>query len=182
MSGKWPGPMPSATPAWPRKARSRPPARILFPPVRISAWFITALFRTIITCAANLRREGIDFETDNDSEVAAGYLTSRLNRGDTLKGALERALDDLDGFFTFAVGTRDGFAVLRDRVACKPAVMAETDDYVAMSSEYRSLVSLPGIEQARLWEPEPANRLQLEPRPCIVKSAPSISPRPSCER
>ena len=104
----------------------------------------------------NLRREGIEFETDNDSEVAAGYITSRLNRGDSLKAALEHSLEDLDGFFTFAVGTRDGFAVLRDRVACKPAVMAETDDYVAMASEYRSLVSLPGIEQAKLWEPEPA--------------------------
>jgi len=103
----------------------------------------------------NLRREGIEFETENDSEVAAGYISSWLNRGDSLKTALERALDDLDGFFTFAVGARDGFAVLRDRIACKPAVMAETDDYVAMSSEYRSLVSLPGIEQARLWEPEP---------------------------
>jgi len=103
----------------------------------------------------NLRREGIEFETENDSEVAAGYITSRLNRGDTLKGALERALEDLDGFFTFAVGTGDGFAVLRDRIACKPAVMAETEDYVAMASEYRSLVSLPGIEKAKLWEPEP---------------------------
>jgi methylamine---glutamate N-methyltransferase subunit A len=103
----------------------------------------------------NLRREGIEFETDNDSEVAAGYLTSRLRRGEDLKTALEHALDDLDGFFTFTVGTKDGFAVLRDRVACKPAVMAETGDYVAMASEYRSLVSLPGIESARLWEPEP---------------------------
>jgi len=104
----------------------------------------------------NLRREGIEFETDNDSEVAAGYIASRLRRGESLQAALEQALDDLDGFFTFAVGTRDGFAVLRDRIACKPAVMAETQDYVAMASEYRSLVSLPGIEAARLWEPEPA--------------------------
>ena len=103
-----------------------------------------------------LRREGIQFETDNDSEVAAGYITSRLNQGDALKEALERSLDDLDGFFTFAVGTGDGFAVLRDRIACKPAVMAETDDYVAMASEYRSLVSLPGISEAKIWEPEPA--------------------------
>ena len=69
---------------------------------------------------------------------------------------LLRSLDDLDGFFTFAVGTGDGFAVLRDRVACKPAVMAETEDYVAMSSEYRSLVGLPGIAEAKIWEPEPA--------------------------
>jgi amidophosphoribosyltransferase len=104
----------------------------------------------------NLRREGIEFQTDNDSEVAAGYLTWRLRKGDSLGLALKHALKDLDGFYTFTIGTRDGFAVLRDPVACKPAVMAETSDYVAMASEYRSLTSLPGIEKAKLWEPEPA--------------------------
>lgn len=104
----------------------------------------------------NLKREGIEFQTDNDSEVAAGYLTWRLASGDSLQQALDHALKDLDGFYTFTIGTRDGFAVLRDPIACKPAVMAETPDYVAMASEYRSLVSLPGIESAKLWEPEPA--------------------------
>ena len=76
--------------------------------------------------------------------------------GATLDEALEGALRDLDGFFTFAVGTRDGFAVLRDPVACKPAVLAETDDWVAMASEYRSLAALPGVKNAKLWEPAPA--------------------------
>jgi glutamate synthase domain-containing protein 1 len=104
----------------------------------------------------NLKREGIEFQTDNDSEVAAGYLTWRMKQGDSLSQALKHALKDLDGFYTFTIGTRDGFAVLRDPIACKPAVMAETKDYVAMSSEYRSLTSLPGIQKARLWEPEPA--------------------------
>lgn len=104
----------------------------------------------------DLRREGIVFETDNDSEVAAGYLNWRLRQGDTLAEALDGALKDLDGFFTFAVGTRDGFAVIRDPIACKPAVLAETDDYVAMASEYRAFATLPGIENARVWEPEPA--------------------------
>ena len=103
-----------------------------------------------------LRREGIDFETDNDTEVAAGYLTWRLREGDDLKTALYSALDVLDGFYTLTIGTSDGFAVLRDPIACKPAVLAETDDYVAMASEYQALAHLPGIEQAKLWEPEPA--------------------------
>ena len=91
-----------------------------------------------------LRREGIQFETDNDTEVAAGYLTYRLREGATLEQALEGCLEDLDGFYTFAVGTADGFAVLRDPIACKPAVMAETDDWVAMASEYRAIAVLPG--------------------------------------
>lgn len=104
----------------------------------------------------NLQRAGITFATENDSEVAAGYLTHRLQQGDSLTQALEHALEDLDGFYTFTIGTRDGFAVLRDPIACKPAVLCETDDYVAMASEYRALTTLPGIEQARVWEPEPA--------------------------
>jgi len=104
----------------------------------------------------NLQRRGIEFRTENDSEVAAGYLMWRMREGDSLNQALESALDDLDGFYTFAIGTSNGFAVLRDPIACKPAVMAETDDYVAMASEYRALADLPGIENARQWEPEPA--------------------------
>ncbi len=103
-----------------------------------------------------LKREGIHFETDNDTEVAAGYLTWRIQQGDSLAQALDNALDDLDGFFTFAIGTKDGFAVIRDPIACKPAVLAETDDYVAMASEYQALASLPNIDKARVWEPEPA--------------------------
>ncbi|MEE2955042.1 MAG: glutamine amidotransferase family protein [Pseudomonadota bacterium] len=103
-----------------------------------------------------LQRYGIEFETDNDTEVAAGYITYRMTEGATLEEALEAALIDLDGFFTFAVGTRDGFAVLRDSVACKPAVMAETDDWVAMASEFRSIAHLPGAENAFIWEPVPA--------------------------
>ncbi|MGB0843364.1 MAG: class II glutamine amidotransferase [Alphaproteobacteria bacterium] len=104
-----------------------------------------------------LRRQGIHIETENDSEVAAAYLTHRMQEGRNLGEALEDSLDDLDGFFTFVVGTKNGFGVLRDPIACKPAVMAETDQYVAFGSEYRALVNLPGIEDARVWEPEPAN-------------------------
>jgi amidophosphoribosyltransferase len=103
----------------------------------------------------SLRREGIEFQTENDTEVAAGYLAWRLREGATLEEALEGCLDDLDGFYTFAVGTADGFAVLRDPIACKPAVLAETDDWVAMSSEWRSIAVLPGAAEARAWEPEP---------------------------
>lgn len=103
-----------------------------------------------------LRREGSVFQTENDSEVAAGYLAWRLDRGDTLDDALTRSLEDLDGFYTFAVGTAEGFAVLRDPIACKPAVVAETDDWVAMASEYRAIATLPGVDDAEVFEPEPS--------------------------
>lgn len=102
-----------------------------------------------------LRREGIEFQTENDTEVAAGYLAWRLREGASLEEALEGCLDDLDGFYTFAVGTADGFAVLRDPIACKPAVLAESDDWVAMASEYHAIAVLPGAADARMWEPAP---------------------------
>jgi methylamine---glutamate N-methyltransferase subunit A len=103
-----------------------------------------------------LRRQGMTFETENDTEVGAAFISHKLQTGETLGNALEATLTDLDGFFTFVVGTKNGFGVVRDPIACKPAVMAETDQYVAFGSEYRALVNLPGIEGARVWEPEPA--------------------------
>ena len=101
-------------------------------------------------------RKNMTFETENDSEVAASFITYRMKGGQTLKKALESALVELDGFFTFVVGTENGFGVLRDPIACKPAVLAETSDYVAFGSEYRALTSLPNIAKAKIWEPEPA--------------------------
>ena len=103
-----------------------------------------------------LARQGVSVQTQNDTEVAAAYLTHRMQEGDDLGQALKAGLTDLDGFYTFVVGTRDGFGVLRDPIACKPAVLAETDEYVAFGSEYRALVNLPGIADAKVWEPEPA--------------------------
>jgi glutamate synthase domain-containing protein 1 len=103
----------------------------------------------------SLRREGIEFQTENDTEVAAGYLAWRLREGASLPEALEGCLADLDGFYTFLVGTADGFAVLRDPIACKPAVLAETDEWVAMGSEWRAIAVLPGAADASVWEPAP---------------------------
>ncbi|WP_054308523.1 glutamine amidotransferase family protein [Mesorhizobium sp. 1M-11] len=103
-----------------------------------------------------LIREGMKFETENDTEVAAAYLSSKIAHGQNLGQALESSVNDLDGFFTFVVGTKNGFGVVRDAIACKPAVLAETDRYVAFGSEYRALAKLPGIEDAKVWEPEPS--------------------------
>ena len=103
-----------------------------------------------------LQRAGIAFDSDNDTEVAARYIAHRLSLGRSMTDALRDSLQDLDGFYTFAVGSADGFAVLRDSIAAKPAVIGETADWVAMASEYRALAALPGIETARLWEPKPA--------------------------
>ena len=103
-----------------------------------------------------LARAGISFATENDSEVAAGFMTWKMRQGASLQQALEASLAALDGFYTFVVGTESGFGVLRDPIACKPAVMAETEKFVAFGTEYRALVDLPGIAVAKVWEPEPA--------------------------
>ena len=74
-----------------------------------------------------LKRAGMTFETENDTEVGAAFISHKLQNGETLGNALEATLTDLDGFFTFVVGTHNGLGVVRDPIACKPAVMAETD-------------------------------------------------------
>ena len=98
---------------------------------------------------------GIHFDTDNDTEAACRFLEWRLREGDDLEVALQRGFDELDGFYTFLMGTPDKLALIRDPFACKPAVVAETDDYVAIASEFRSLAHLPGIKHANVFEPAP---------------------------
>jgi glutamate synthase domain-containing protein 1 len=102
-----------------------------------------------------LEKRGIRFETDNDTEAACRFLEWRMSEGDTLEAAIQRAFSELDGFYTLLIGTADKLVLVRDAFACKPAIAAETDDYVAISSEFRSLAHLPGIQQARLFEPMP---------------------------
>ncbi|MCU1566062.1 MAG: glutamine amidotransferase class-II [Pseudarthrobacter sp.] len=112
-------------------------------------------FSNHATVRRDLKREGVVFDSENDTEVGARYVASRLKQGDTLEEALVNLGKVLDGFYTLVVTTADSMAVVRDPIACKPAIIAETDDYVAMASEYRALAGLPGINNARIFEPEP---------------------------
>jgi glutamate synthase domain-containing protein 1 len=102
-----------------------------------------------------LKYEGMNFETENDSEVAASFLTWRMREGAKLETALYDSLESLDGFYTFVVGTKNGFAVVRDPIACKPAIMVETSDYVAFGTEYRAIAVLPNVADGHLFEPDP---------------------------
>jgi glutamate synthase domain-containing protein 1 len=112
-------------------------------------------FSNHATVRRELKREGVVFDSENDTEVGARYVASRLKQGDTLEEALVNLGKVLDGFYTLVVTTAGSMAVVRDPIACKPAIIAETDDYVAMASEYRALAGLPGINNARIFEPEP---------------------------
>ena len=102
-----------------------------------------------------LERRGIAFETDNDTEAGCRFLEWRMREGDTLEQAIEKSFRVLDGFYTFLMATADKMVLVRDPFACKPAVVAETADYVAVSSEFRSLAHLPGIREADVYEPAP---------------------------
>ena len=107
----------------------------------------------------NLRRElvkkGNIFNSENDTEVAAGYISNQISKGKDLEKTLKNSLKDLDGFYTFIAGTKDGFALLRDEIACKPAVVAETKDYVAVASEFQAMAHLPNVNSANIFEPKP---------------------------
>ncbi len=98
---------------------------------------------------------GIHFDTDNDTEAATRFLEWRTREGDSIEAAIEKGFTELDGFFTFLIGTQNGMSLVRDPFACKPAIVAETEDYVAVSSEFRSLAHLPGVGGAKLFEPQP---------------------------
>jgi glutamate synthase domain-containing protein 1 len=112
-------------------------------------------FANHATVRRELHAQGVEFDSDNDSEVGARFVAHHLDRGADLEKALRLLCERFDGFYTLLVSTTDSFAVVRDAIACKPALVAETDAWVAMASEYRALDVLPGIEDARIFEPEP---------------------------
>lgn len=103
----------------------------------------------------SLKKEGQKFNSENDTEVAAGYISNQISKGENLEKTLKNSLKDLDGFYTFIAGTKDGFALLRDEIACKPAVVAETKDYVAVASEFQCMAHLPNVNTAKIFEPKP---------------------------
>jgi glutamate synthase domain-containing protein 1 len=112
-------------------------------------------FANHATIRRQLRSAGIDFDSENDTEVGARFIAKQLADGRDVESALKELCATFDGFYTLLVSNRDSFAVVRDAIACKPAVIAETADWVAVGSEYRALAGLPGVENAAIWEPEP---------------------------
>jgi glutamate synthase domain-containing protein 1 len=112
-------------------------------------------FSNYATVRRQLIADGVQFDSDNDSEVAARYLAQRLSAGDDLEEATRWVMKEMDGFFTLVISTADEMSVVRDAIACKPGVVAVADGYVAVASEYRALAELPGIATAEIFEPQP---------------------------
>lgn len=102
-----------------------------------------------------LERQGVVFETYNDSEAIAHYLRYQLLQGKSLEAALHSLLNDFDGTYTFLVATSDKVGLVRDKYAAKPAVIYESAEMVAIASEYRCLINLPGFDaKATIREPD----------------------------
>jgi glutamine phosphoribosylpyrophosphate amidotransferase len=112
-------------------------------------------FSNYATVRRTLQAQGVQFDSDNDSEVAARFLATRLEAGDDLEEATRWVMKEMDGFFTLVIASGNAMSVVRDAFACKPAVVAETAGYVAVASEYRALAELPGISEAQVFEPQP---------------------------
>ena len=112
-------------------------------------------FANHATIRRELMADGITFDSENDTEVGARFVAKHLAEGADVEKALRLLCERFDGFYTLLVATASSFAVVRDAIACKPAIIAETDEWVAMASEYRYLAGLPGVKSARIFEPEP---------------------------
>ncbi len=82
-----------------------------------------------------LERKGMEFRTENDTELIAVYLAYKMSEGAPLEEALRCSLDDLDGTFSYLVATKDSIGYAKDKLAAKPMVKYEDDELIAIASE-----------------------------------------------
>ena len=82
-----------------------------------------------------LERAGRRFMSECDSEIIAVYLAEEMTNGLSLKAAMQKSLDELDGVFTYIAVTKDELGVAKDELAAKPLVLYESDELVAIASE-----------------------------------------------
>ena len=82
-----------------------------------------------------LERAGRRFMSECDSEIIAVYLAEEMSKGLSLKEAMDKSLDELDGVFTYIAVTKDELGVAKDELAAKPLVLYESDGLVALASE-----------------------------------------------
>ncbi len=86
-----------------------------------------------------LERKGHIFETTNDTECIVHYIADKLSQDYRLEEALEQSVKDMDGPFSYIVGTPNGVGIAKDQLGLRPGVMAENDEVFAIASEEVSL-------------------------------------------
>lgn len=107
-----------------------------------------------ITNYHQLRRRyeqhGVRFYTDNDSEIVGTFLAEKLRQGSTLRAAMEAMISELDGSFSCLVATDTEFGFVKDSFSLKPLTFAETDHFVAVSTEEVAIrCAIPGDFKVR---------------------------------
>lgn len=102
-----------------------------------------------------LERRGMEFRTENDTELIAVYLAHKMSQGISLEEALRTSLDDLDGTFSYLVATRDSIGYAKDKLAAKPMVKYEDDHLIAIASEEVALNRLFPGKSLDTTEPPP---------------------------
>lgn len=118
-----------------------------------------------------LERDGYQFVSQNDSELIAVWNSIQVSNGMTVDEALTASQSELDGVFTYLLGTLDGIGMAKDRWAIKPLAAVEVEGEMAIATEEQALRSLyvdevpitnyDGPLQTAFWSLSGANR-QLE--------------------
>jgi glutamate synthase domain-containing protein 1 len=78
---------------------------------------------------------GVRFRTENDSEIIGVYLAGKLREGASLEEALAASVRELDGSFSYLVGTADALGFAKDPFCLKPLLMGETGEAIALANE-----------------------------------------------
>ncbi|MDR3290513.1 MAG: glutamine amidotransferase family protein [Methanobrevibacter sp.] len=97
-----------------------------------------------------LERKGHVFETNNDTECLVHYIADKLDQGYSLEEALNQSVEDMDGPFSYIIGTPEGIGIAKDRLGLRPGVMAENDKMFAIASEevsLRQVMDINDVEQ-----------------------------------
>ena len=110
-----------------------------------------------ITNYHKLRRkyqaQGHRFFTTNDAEIIGCFLAMEMQQGASLEEAMRASLDVLDGTYAYVVATEKELGAAKDFMGARPLVIAETDEFVVVSSEAAAVCE--GLDQDLItWEPD----------------------------
>lgn len=94
------------------------------------------------TWRRKLERAGYHFSSENDSELIAVWNSVRMSLGHSMEESLQASVDELDGVFTYLLGTADSIGMAKDRWAMKPLIGVQADDGLALATEEQALRSL----------------------------------------
>lgn len=77
--------------------------------------------------------------SENDSELIAVWNSVQMAAGMSLRDSLVASQDQLDGVFTYLLGTLDGIGMAKDRWAIKPLAVTDEPDGITIATEEQAL-------------------------------------------